>query len=134
MPTTPRGVLHAPVTARHAARAGRAFTLIELLLVIVMIGMLAALIWPGLASARWSARATTCAANLRQIGIAYQLYLADTGRLPRPDQAIRGGDLPDRHVLFCPYDTSSPLLGEASSYSMRVMLPPDFGMIDELTS
>src|SRR2546421_998355 len=112
----------------------RGFTLLELALALVVIGMLTALVWPALAAARNSARATTCASNLRQIGVAYQLYVEDTGRYPRPDQALRGGYFRDRRILFCPDDSSSPLFGTASSYAMRIHLPPDFGRIDELAS
>ncbi len=54
-----------------------AFTLIELLLVISIIGILAALLLPALNSAREKGRRVACASNLRQIGIAMQLYAGD---------------------------------------------------------
>ena len=55
----------------------RAFTLIELLVVIVVIGLLLALIIPAMGAAREGARRAMCANNLRQIGIAWHLYLDD---------------------------------------------------------
>jgi prepilin-type N-terminal cleavage/methylation domain-containing protein/prepilin-type processing-associated H-X9-DG protein len=51
-----------------------AFTLIELLVVIAIIAILAALLLPVLSKAKSSAQSAGCASNLRQLGIATQLY------------------------------------------------------------
>ncbi len=53
------------------------FSLIELLIVIAMVGILAGLLLPTMGKAREGARRAQCANNLRQIGIAWQLYLED---------------------------------------------------------
>lgn len=53
----------------------RAFTLIELLIVVALIGLLMAILLPSLGAARNSARRTACASNLRQIGVAMRTYL-----------------------------------------------------------
>jgi prepilin-type N-terminal cleavage/methylation domain-containing protein len=55
----------------------RAFTLIELLVVIAIIAILAAMLFPVFAAARERGRITTCAANLRQLGIASRMYAQD---------------------------------------------------------
>lgn len=55
----------------------RGFTLIELLVVIVIVGFLAALLVPALGKAREGARRAQCANNLRQMGVAWYLYLDD---------------------------------------------------------
>ena len=51
------------------------FTLIELLVVIAIIGILTSLLLPSLSSAREKSRRAVCVGNLKQIGIAVQLYL-----------------------------------------------------------
>ena len=55
----------------------RGFTLIELLVVIAIIGILAAMVFPVFARARESARKAVCLSNVKNIALAYQLYLAD---------------------------------------------------------
>ena len=61
----------------------RAFSLIELLVVIAIIGLMAALLLPGLASAKQAGHKANCLSNLRQIGLAIHAYAADNeGRIP----------------------------------------------------
>jgi prepilin-type N-terminal cleavage/methylation domain-containing protein len=55
----------------------RAFTTIELLVVIAIIALIAALLFPVISHAREAGRRTRCLSNLRQIGMALQLYLGD---------------------------------------------------------
>jgi prepilin-type N-terminal cleavage/methylation domain-containing protein/prepilin-type processing-associated H-X9-DG protein len=70
---------HAPFGARPRA----AFTLIELLTVIAIIGILAAILIPTVGRVRESARSSTCVSNLRQIALAFNAYADDNrGLLP----------------------------------------------------
>ncbi|MEM9913499.1 MAG: DUF1559 domain-containing protein [Planctomycetota bacterium] len=55
----------------------RAFTLIELLIVISIIALLIGILLPALSSARKSARSMACLSNERQIGLAVQVYAND---------------------------------------------------------
>lgn len=59
------------------------FTLVELLVVITVIAILAALLIPGVAAAANAGRRAACLSNLRQIGLAVQSYSAEfEGRIP----------------------------------------------------
>lgn len=64
----------------------KGFTLIELLVVIAIIALLLAILMPALGRAREQARATRCLANLKQIGLAMNLYANDNNyKVPRAE-------------------------------------------------
>ncbi len=69
-----RGVARAGAGPAGSPPRGRGFTLLELLIVIVILGLLAALLFPALAMAMETANRTSCANNLRQLGLALRLY------------------------------------------------------------
>ncbi len=58
------------------------FTLIELLVVIAIIAILAAMLFPVFARARESARKIQCLSNVKNISLAFQMYLSDYDRFP----------------------------------------------------
>ncbi len=100
-----------------------AFTLIELLTVIAVIGLLAGMLLPALNSAREKGRRMACASNLHQIGIAILSYAsdyqnhtptADWNNPPTPGrpvswaQALVNGNYVTPKTFICPNDRRPP--------------------------
>jgi prepilin-type N-terminal cleavage/methylation domain-containing protein len=73
----------------------RAFTLIELMVVVAVIGLLVGVLMPALSSARASAKRTACASNLRQIGAGLAIYMsANRDRYPHASNMPSVGPAP----------------------------------------
>jgi prepilin-type N-terminal cleavage/methylation domain-containing protein/prepilin-type processing-associated H-X9-DG protein len=88
-----------PISHRRlseAASLARAFTLVELLVVIAIIGALIGLLLPALSKARGAAQETQCQSNLRQLAMGFQTYSdSNDGLLPidGPDGSDEGSNL-----------------------------------------
>lgn len=125
--------------SRTLPGAGTAFTLIELLVVLAVIAVLAGLLLPVLARGKEAAKATACLSNLRQFGVALQLYTDDhrnrmpfmhdqpvepTGvanQYPGPDQVL-AHYLGNPRVLRCPSDHRQIFERSGSSYAWNNLL------------
>ena len=106
-----------------APRARQGFTLIELLVVIAIIAILAAMLLPVLGRAKESGRSIACNNNLRQLGMATQMYVGDfADTLPPKNSADRWPDKfydlygKNLKILLCPSEpTNTPATGSTSN-------------------
>jgi prepilin-type N-terminal cleavage/methylation domain-containing protein len=63
---------------KTTTESDRAFTLVELLVVIAVIGVLAGLLLPALSAAKGNAKRTTCLNNLREVNQGTRMYYDDS--------------------------------------------------------
>jgi len=123
----PRRMARGGARPAGGATAGRAFTLLELLIVIVMLGLLTALLFPAFAMAMETANRTTCANNLHQLGLALRLYAnPNEGRFPveelcgNPQQALVTSLVPHylgtMDVFYCPSAAALEPYAQSAEY------------------
>ena len=87
----------------------RAFTLIELLVVIAIIAILAAILFPVFAQAKFAAKKTVDLSNAKQIGLTTKLYLADSD---------------DAMPIFYAYNSDPTIYADGRHHGTEVLLLP----------
>jgi prepilin-type processing-associated H-X9-DG protein/prepilin-type N-terminal cleavage/methylation domain-containing protein len=112
-------------------RAYSAFTLIELLIVIAIIAILAAILFPVFGRARESARKSSCLSNMKQIGVATMMYTQDY------DETMQRGHftwhipirsyLKNEQLLICP--SSNHLKPEPRTYTNPAEADADYEQV-----
>lgn len=129
------------LVATSPERCRRGFTLIELLITLGVLAILAALLLPVLTRAKESGRSTACLSNLRQVGLALQIYvdehdnrmptmfdaLVSTNTLSLTNQlatidVVLSNHLGNVAVLRCPSDDKKLFTLTGSSYAWNSLL------------
>lgn len=108
-------------------RQTKAFTLIELLIVIAIIAILAAILFPVFATAREKARQSSCSSNLKQLGLAITQYEQDYDEMTIHGTNNWGGGVgwggsiypyvKSKQVFVCPSDVSKGTIISSYGYN-----------------
>ncbi|MBX3095638.1 MAG: prepilin-type N-terminal cleavage/methylation domain-containing protein [Fimbriimonadaceae bacterium] len=116
----------------------KGFTLIEVLVVIAIIAILAAFLFPVFAKAKARSKQTACLSNMKQIGTAFALYMSDTDDLfpngldavdkfqpmiweSEPEFFAQIPDMPLLSDLLQPYLKNREVFHSPADYGLKVL-------------
>jgi len=136
----------------------RAFSLIELLVVVSIMTLLMAVLVPGMSKARRQAAATVCGSNLKQIAVAFAMYVSDPrDRYPAAQDPVRTAPFywlwmgrgfrgfigpylvkdisaSNPNALVCPGDRTDPGVYERTSYAYSMSFYHSPEQIDAMST
>ena len=111
---------------KHSFAPRRAFTLIEILVVIAIIGILSALLFPVFGRARENGRKIACLSNMKQLGLAFQQYTQDSrGKYPMAGN-FQAWDKGYSHWVAGPVNTSMVSISLPTGPSSTPLDKPTF--------
>ena len=125
--------LHRPGASRgplvRPGKSRRAFTLVELLLVLVILGILAALVLPKFTGRTEQARTTAAQTQISTFGTALDAFEVDTGTYPRGQDGLaqlisQPGDTPNWRGPYLKSDIPLDPWGHASAYEFPGRVNP----------
>lgn len=99
---------------KRPARSRRAFTLVEVLVVVCILAVLAALLFPAFERVNAGAKAAACLSNLRQIGAGLTTYLGEQNQTMPSLQAARAStneQVPVIDTVLLPYMKTKEVFG-----------------------
>jgi prepilin-type N-terminal cleavage/methylation domain-containing protein/prepilin-type processing-associated H-X9-DG protein len=130
--------LHGELNATRLACTRGAFSLVELLAVIAIIGLLVALLLPAVQASRESARRSDCRNRLRQIALAMHNYESARGHLPSGSQArafVADPATPQTFYRWSALAQALPFMEQAAAYASLDLDVPlygrDFSVFDQ---
>lgn len=123
---------HTALSTRCANPKERGFTLLELLVVLAILGLLAAIVGPQVVRYLGSSKTQTAQVQARNIAASLQLFRLDAGRFPTPEEGL--GALikapPSVALWNGPYLPDAAAINDPWGKPYQLKVPGDHGEVD----